>query len=82
MEQEKRQIFRKASIDRVASPEQLTDYIQVGSPSVWVTLAAVIILLASLFVWAAFGQVEVNRVDENGMEYVEIIKPLDFIFGS
>jgi HlyD family secretion protein len=79
---EQKQIFRKAAIDRVASPEQLTDYIQVGSPSVWVTLTAVIILLASLFVWAAFGQVEVNRTDANGTVYTETVKPIEFIFGK
>jgi hypothetical protein len=47
-----------------------------------VTLAAVIILLASLFVWAAFGQVEVNKTDANGTVYTETVKPIEFIFGK
>jgi uncharacterized membrane protein len=79
---EQKQIFRKAAIDRVASPEQLTDYIRVGKPSVWVTLAAVVLLLASLFVWAAFGQVEVNRENANGELVTEMVRPIEFIFGS
>ena len=78
---EQKQIFRKAAIDRVASPEQLTDYIRVGSPSVWVVLAACVILLASLFVWGWFGQVELNTVNELGQTVTEIVRPLDFIFG-
>jgi hypothetical protein len=47
-----------------------------------VTLAAVIILLASLFVWAAFGQVEVTRMNGNGVTYTETVKPIEFIFGK
>ena len=78
---EQKQIFRKAAIDRVASPEQLTDYIRVGSPSVWAVLAACVILLASLFVWGLFGQVELSSIDESGQAVTEIVRPPDFIFG-
>ena len=78
---DQKQIFRKAAIDRVASPEQLTDYIRVGSPSVWAVLAACVILLASLLVWGLFGQVEVNMVNELGQTVTETMHPLDFIFG-
>jgi len=82
MEQnQKKQIFRKAAIDRVASPEQLTDYIRVSSPSVWAVLAACVILLAALLVWGFFGQVEINTVNELGQVVTETIRPLDFIFG-
>lgn len=78
---EQKQIFRKAAIDRVASPEQLTDYIRVGSPSVWAILAACIILLASLFVWGVFGQVEINS-EVNGQMITEIVCPIEYIFGK
>lgn len=78
---EQKQIFRKAAIDRVASPEQLTDYIRVGSPSVWVILTACIILLASLFVWGMFGQVEINS-EVNGRMVTETVCPIEFIFGK
>lgn len=46
MKYNEKQIFRKSSIDRVSSPEQLNDYIRVSNPSVWMILAAVIVLLA------------------------------------
>ena len=42
---EKTSIFRKKSIARISSPEQLNDYICVSSPSVWLLLAAVAVLL-------------------------------------
>lgn len=51
-------LFRKSSIDRVNSPEQLNEYIQVTSPSMWLVLAAVILLLIGVVVWGVFGTVE------------------------
>ncbi len=50
-------VFRKASLERISSPEQLNDYIKVSSPSVWIILAAVLILVAALFAWAIFGNI-------------------------
>lgn len=50
-------VFRKESLERVSSPEQLNDYIKVSGPSVWVVLAAVLLLLAALFVWAFTGSI-------------------------
>lgn len=52
------QIFRKESVERVSSPEQLSDYLRVTAPAVWVVLAAVILLLASLLVWSGVTAVE------------------------
>ena len=58
MEQEKQQIFRQKSIDRISSPEELNDYLHVTNPAIWVVLAGVILLLVSLFVWSAFTVIE------------------------
>ncbi|MBQ7625404.1 MAG: hypothetical protein IJS65_09050 [Clostridia bacterium] len=55
---EQQDLFRKESVERVSSPEQLSDYLHVTSPATWVVLAAVILLLASLFVWSAVTAVE------------------------
>ena len=38
------QIFRKKSLDRISSPEQLNDSIRVAHPGIWMILAAVIML--------------------------------------
>ena len=52
------QIFRKKSIDRMSSPEQLNDYIKVTNSGVWMALAAIVILLIGVCVWGVFGKLE------------------------
>ncbi len=53
-------IFRKSSLDRISSPEKLNDYIRVSSPGVWIILAAMLILVATLFVWAIWGNIPIT----------------------
>ena len=53
-----KQIFRKKSVDRMSSPEQLNDYIKVTNPGVWMALAAIVILLIGVCVWGVFGKLE------------------------
>lgn len=52
------QLFRKKSLEKVSSPEQLNDYIRVSNPGVWIALAAVIVLLIGVCVWGIFGKIE------------------------
>lgn len=63
-------IFRKKSIERIQSPEQLNDYIKVANPGVWMILAAIIILLAGAIVWGCLGHLDTTldtvAVAENG----------------
>ena len=51
-------VFRKKTLERISSPEQLNDYLRVTNPGIWVVLAAVILLLAGIFAWAAAGTLE------------------------
>ena len=51
-------LFREKTIERISSPEKLTDYLRVTSPGVWVVLSAVIILLGGMFIWASIGTLE------------------------
>ena len=51
-------VFRKKTLERISSPEQLTDYLCVTNPGIWVILAAVILLLAGLFAWSVAGTLE------------------------
>lgn len=64
-------LFRKKSLERVSSPEQLNDYIKVSSPGIWLILGAVIVLLAGVFVWSVFGRLETVKdavvVGKDGM---------------
>lgn len=48
-------LFRKTSMDKVTGPEQLDDYIRVTSPSLWIVLAAAVVLLAAALIWGAAG---------------------------
>ena len=51
-------IFRKKALERISSPEQLTDYLRVTNPGIWVVLATIILLLASLVAWSSIGTLE------------------------
>lgn len=53
-----RNVFRKESLDRISSPEQLNDYIRVTNPSVWMMMCAVILLLIGVCVWSVFGRLD------------------------
>jgi hypothetical protein len=54
---ENKEIFRKKAVERVASPEQLNDYIHVTSPAIWMVLIGIILILAGGIVWATYGSI-------------------------
>lgn len=54
----KEEIFRKKSLDKVKSPENLDDYIHVSNPGVWLLLISIIVLLAGACVWGMFGHID------------------------
>ena len=51
-------IFRQKSIERIESPEKLNDYLRVTSPTVWIVLAAIIVLLVGVCVWGVLGHID------------------------
>ncbi|MBR0161687.1 MAG: hypothetical protein IJQ02_10460 [Oscillospiraceae bacterium] len=55
---EESSLFRKESMERIQSPEQLNDYLRVTNPSVWVVLAAIILLLVGMLIWSATAQID------------------------
>lgn len=58
MAENENRIFRKETLDRISSPEQLTDYLKVTSPGIWLVLISVITLLIGLGVWASIGVIK------------------------
>lgn len=68
-------IFRQKSIDKITSPEKLDDYIKVTKPSVWITLIAIVLLLAGAVVWSIFGEVVIHNEDGTS----ETVAPITFI---
>lgn len=70
-----KKLFREKNVKRVSSPEELNDYMRVTSPSVWVILISVIILLAGFTVWGITGTVTIVDDDGNTQE----VNPITFI---
>ena len=51
-------LFRQKPLERISSPDQLTDYLRVTGPGLWALLAVVVLLLAGLLVWSMSGNLE------------------------
>ena len=68
-------IFRKKSLERVSSPEQLDDYIHVTTPSVWIVLIATVFILMGMLAWSVFGTVDVTQDDGS----TKTIHPITFV---
>ena len=59
-------LFRKESMDSLASPEQLKNYLQIPELSMWVTLIAALAAVCGLLAWGIWGQV-ITTTDMNGL---------------
>ena len=68
-------IFRQKSIDKVSSPEKLDNYIRVTTPSVWITLAAILVLLIGALVWGIFGELTIHNIDGT----IDKVAPITFL---
>lgn len=74
-EKQEKKIYREKSMQRVSSPEQLNDYIRVTTPSVWMVLLAIVILLVGMLAWSIFGKVEIHNEDGS----TEEIAPITYV---
>ena len=72
-----KQLFRKQSIDRISSPEQLQDYMRVTSPGIWMVLTAIIVMLAGLIICSSIGTVETSYAVEADVKAGEASIVLD-----
>ena len=68
-------IIREKSMERVSSPEALNDYIRVTTPSVWIVLIALAVLLAGMLVWSIFGTLKRQTADGG----TEEIHPITYV---
>ncbi len=67
-------LFREKSIKKISSPEQIDDYIRITTPSVWLILFAVVILLVGLVIWGIFGRITVETAAG-----IESVAPISYI---
>ena len=51
-------IYRKKSVERITSPETLSDYLKVTSPTVWLILASIILLLVGMLIWSSVASID------------------------
>ncbi len=63
-------IFRKSSLERISSPEQLNDYMKVTSGGIWLMLLGLFALLFAAGVWAFTGTIP-DTVQLKGVAYDE-----------
>ena len=59
-------LFRKAALERLASPERLDQLIKITSPVGWLTLGAIIFLILVTIVWGFLGKIP-TTVQANGI---------------
>ena len=52
------EIYRKKSLERLSAPEDLSDYLRVTGPGIWMVLASVILVLVGILVWGALAHLE------------------------
>jgi hypothetical protein len=53
-------IFRKESLERLSSPEQLDQLIQIVSPRSWLPLASLGMLIGLAFLWSVLGRIPIT----------------------
>ena len=73
-------IFRKKSLDKISSPEEIDQYMRVTSPSLWLVFGAILVLLAAILIWSVTGQIE-STVLVNGQPVTEVIAPIELLLG-
>ncbi|MDD2372180.1 MAG: NHLP bacteriocin system secretion protein [Syntrophomonadaceae bacterium] len=62
----KNELFRKVSLDRLSSPEQLDQMIAVTTPKAWLALIGIAIILITAIIWSIFGTIPTN-IDGQGI---------------
>ncbi|MCR5626930.1 MAG: hypothetical protein K6F99_06395 [Lachnospiraceae bacterium] len=65
-------LFSKRAEDKINSPEKLDEYIRVTTPTVWILLAGIIVLLIGFFAWAYFGTIS-RTLPDGSVTYVHPI---------
>ena len=52
------ELFRKKSLEKVKSPENIDDFIRVSNPGVWLILISVIMLMVGMLLWGIWGHID------------------------
>jgi hypothetical protein len=68
-------IFRKTALDRISSPEQLSEAMKVAGPWVWCMMAGLAAVFVAFFVWGVLGKIPVT-VEMTGTAVAPLDEPL------
>ena len=68
-------VFNQKSLAKISGPEELNAYIRVTTPSVWIVLAAIALLVLGILGWSVFGTVAVHEEDGS----VNEVHPITFV---
>lgn len=68
-------LFNQKSLARINGPEELNDYVRATTPSVWIVLGAIALLVLGLVGWSIFGTLAVHEADGTVRE----VRPISFI---
>ena len=52
------ELFRKQSMEKIASPDDLNDYIRISEPAVWIILTGIGLLLTGGLLWGVTGHLD------------------------
>lgn len=63
-------IFRKSSLEKLSSPEQLDKMIVITPPSFWIALSGAGVIILVALIWSIFGRLPIN-VDTQGIYVAE-----------
>ena len=78
-------IYRKKSMDRITSPEELGDYLHVTNVGVWALLTIVILLLTAFFAWASLGKLETiasaRATVRDGTAQITVVENAEIVSG-
>lgn len=58
MNNDNERLFRKESLEKISSPDQLDEYLKVTNPAMWLVFLGVIIFLSGVLVWAVWGHLD------------------------
>lgn len=63
-------IFRKSSLEKISSPEQLNEYVKVTSVGIWLLMLGLFSLVIAVGIWAITGTIP-ETLEVKGIAYEE-----------
>ncbi len=79
----KSSIFRKESLNRISSPEELDNYIKVTNGGIWVLLLGLCIVMVGVILWAFLGSIPetvlykgISHISDDGETKVYLFVPM------